>query len=80
MPVGFNSCVKRKGRVRRVSGPSKEHGLKRNEYVNFCFIDGKSFRGEVKKKTVKKALSKKERIDVLDRSLDVLKKHLAEIM
>jgi hypothetical protein len=38
------------GRVRRVSGPSKKHGLKKGEYVNFCFKDGESYRGYVKKK------------------------------
>lgn len=50
MPKGFENCVKRGGRVKRVSGPDKDHGLKKDEYVNYCYIDGKSYRGEVKKK------------------------------
>lgn len=45
----FRKCVSGGGRVRRVSG-EKEHGLDSNEYVNYCFLDGKSYRGEVKTK------------------------------
>jgi len=56
-PAGFQSCVDRGGRVRRVSG-EKEHGLGPNEYVNYCYLDGKSYRGEVKK--VKEAASVKK--------------------
>lgn len=48
MPQDFDRCVKGGGRVRRVSGPSKKHGLKAGEYVNFCY-DGKgAHRGHVK--------------------------------
>lgn len=50
MPKSFDKCVKQGGRVRTVSGPSKEHGLKKGQYVRFCFLDNKSYRGEVKKK------------------------------
>ncbi len=51
MSKEFDFCVKEGGRVRRFSGPSKEHGLKKGEYVNICFSkDGKSVRGEVKQK------------------------------
>lgn len=50
MPKEFEECVASGGRVRRVSGPSKEHGLKKGEYVNFCYIKGQSYRGEVKQK------------------------------
>lgn len=49
MPKAFDRCVKGGGRVRKVSGPSKKHGLKKGEHVNFCFIGGHSFRGYVKK-------------------------------
>lgn len=51
MPVGFEACIKSGGRVRRVSGPDKEHGLGKGEYVNYCYDkSGNSFRGEVKTK------------------------------
>ena len=50
MPQGFEACEKSGGRVRRVSGPNKEHGLKEGEYVNYCYKGGNSYRGEVKKK------------------------------
>lgn len=46
----FLSCVDEGGEVRTVSGPDEEHGLDEDEYVHYCFIDGKSYRGEVKKK------------------------------
>lgn len=49
MPADFDKCVKEGGKVRRVSGPNKEHGLKAGEYVNYCMKDGKSHRGYVKK-------------------------------
>lgn len=43
MPKAFESCVKRGGRVRtkKLSG---------GKYIHICFIDGKSYSGEVKKK------------------------------
>lgn len=50
MPKAFNECVKKGGKVRTKRGPSKEHGLKAGEYVKYCFIDGKSYRGHVSKK------------------------------
>ncbi len=50
-PQEFEDCVAKGGRVRRFSGPDKEHGLKKGEYVYICFSeDGKSHRGEVKQK------------------------------
>jgi hypothetical protein len=49
MPADFDKCVKDGGRVRRVSGPDKDHGLEEGEYVNYCFHKGQSYRGEVKK-------------------------------
>jgi len=54
MPADFDKCVSDGGRVRRVSGPDKDHGLKEGEYVNYCFLKGKSYRGEVKKAEKKK--------------------------
>ena len=54
MPADFEKCVSDGGRVRRVSGPDKDHGLKEGEYVNYCFLKGKSYRGEVKKAEKKK--------------------------
>ena len=50
MPRDYEICVRNKGRVRRVSGPAKDHGLGPDEYVNYCFIEGESFRSEVHKK------------------------------
>ena len=50
MPAGFDYCRSHGGRVRTVSGPSKKHGLGPGEYVYFCYLKGKSFRGHVKKK------------------------------
>ena len=43
MPKGFDSCEKRGGRVRTKK-------LSDNRYIHICFIDGKSFAGEVKHK------------------------------
>jgi|GEM_PF-1468907 len=48
-PEAFERCVRAGGRVRRIVGPNKQHGLKKGEYVNYCFLHGESFRGEVKK-------------------------------
>lgn len=50
MPQAFDKCLFEGGKIRRVSGPSKKHGLKANEYVNYCYKDGKSYRGYTKKK------------------------------
>lgn len=50
MPAGFEQCRKEGGRIRRVIGPDKEHGLKKGEYVNYCYLEGKSYRGDVKKR------------------------------
>ena len=42
MPADFDRCVREGGRVRTIKpNPS--------EFLRICFIDGKSFRGEVKK-------------------------------
>ena len=54
MPEAFEKCVRNGGRVRTISGPNKDHGLAKSEYVRYCYINGESFRGEVKKKKKKK--------------------------
>jgi len=51
MPAEFDRCVKAGGRVRTVSGPNTRLGLKKGEYVKFCFLKGKSFRGHVHKRS-----------------------------
>ena len=53
MPKDFEECRRRGGKIRRVSGPSEEHGLDENEWVNYCTINGRSIRGEVKTKKEK---------------------------
>jgi len=53
MPKAFNNCVKQGGRVRTISGPNKEHNLKKGEYVKYCYRNGKSYRGHVQKKNKK---------------------------
>ena len=47
MPKGFDSCVNRGGRVR-----TKDLG--NGKYMHICFLNGKSYPGEVKKKKKKK--------------------------
>jgi len=54
LPAEFERCVKDGGRVRTVSGPNKKYGVGKGQYVHFCFKGGKSYRGEVKTKEVKK--------------------------
>lgn len=49
MPADFERCRRDGGKVRTVSGPSKEHNLSEGEYVRYCVLKGKSYRGEVKK-------------------------------
>jgi hypothetical protein len=41
MPAGFDYCVSHGGKVRTVTMGGKR-------YVHYCFLGGKSFRGEVK--------------------------------
>lgn len=43
MPVGFDKCVKAGGRVRTKK-------LSKGRFMHICFINGKSYAGEVKKK------------------------------
>ncbi|MBN2323814.1 MAG: hypothetical protein JXQ30_08765 [Spirochaetes bacterium] len=49
MPKAFEDCVNNGGRVRTVSGPSKEHGLKEGENQRFCYLGEESFAGEIYK-------------------------------
>jgi hypothetical protein len=55
LPKDFDACVAAGGRVRTVSG-SKAHGLKKDEYVRYCFPKGggAGIRGEVQKKEKEK--------------------------
>ena len=39
-PAKFDKCVKNGGRVRRKT-------LKNGKYINICFLNGKSYSGEV---------------------------------
>lgn len=50
MPAKFLKCIKDGGRVWTVTGPSKRHGLKRNQYRKYCAKDGKIYPGEIKTK------------------------------
>ena len=43
MPKGFEKCVKNGGRVRTKK-------LKGDKYIHICFINNKSYAGEVKTK------------------------------
>lgn len=45
MPKAFDRCVDQGGKVRTISGPSKEHGLKDGEYVKVCFKGDRMYRG-----------------------------------
>ena len=49
MPKAFEACIRKKGKVRTVSGPSPDHGLKKGEYVKYCVLKGKAYRGYVQK-------------------------------
>lgn len=46
MPEGFNNCVKQGGRVRTKS-------LKGEKYIRICYLNGKSYVGEVHTKKKK---------------------------
>ncbi|MBE3088171.1 MAG: hypothetical protein IMZ71_03525 [Chloroflexi bacterium] len=57
MPKEFDNCVKKGGKVRRKT-------LKGGKYINVCFLNGKSFAGEVhegkKKEPEKKDTEEKD--------------------
>jgi len=42
MPIQFTNCIKQGGRVRTKR-------INKDEYMHICFLNGKSFPGEVKK-------------------------------
>jgi hypothetical protein len=50
MPEQYDKCVEDGGKITKIKGPSKKHGLKKGESVNFCVLDGKSYKGYVQKK------------------------------
>lgn len=50
MPEEFENCVKQGGKVRTVTGPNAMFNLKKGEYRHICFIDGKMFLGEKKRR------------------------------
>lgn len=43
MPAGFDNCVRNGGRVRTMK-------MSGDRFVHVCFLNGKSYRGYVKKK------------------------------
>lgn len=43
MPIPFERCIKKGGRVRTKK-------LKGDKYMHICFLGGKSYAGEIKKK------------------------------
>lgn len=57
MPKGFDTCVKKGGRVR-----TKELGD--GKYMHICFLDGKSYAGYVKKKDAVSKRSKEHLEDM----------------
>lgn len=50
MPKAFEACVASGGRVRRITGPSKQFALKGGQYRNVCFKNGKMTMGHVHSK------------------------------
>ncbi len=46
MPIPFENCIKNHGRVRTKDLPN-------GKYIHICFLNGKSYAGEVKKKLAK---------------------------
>lgn len=53
MPKPFDDCVKNGGKVRTISGKSRKFGLKEDEYIHICFLNGQMFLGEKKQKNAK---------------------------
>jgi len=54
MPAPFTACVKSGGRVRTKSLPN-------NEYMRFCFKNGKSYAGEVHHAKMKRSRPRKRK-------------------
>jgi len=61
MPAAFDKAVRAGGKVRTVTGPSKQFGLKAGEYVHIVFHGGKMERGEVKKRHSAVAIMEKHK-------------------
>jgi len=58
MPIKFDKCIREKGRVRRVSGPSKRWKLKKNQYRNICWDKNDvPHLGETHTKKIKKSIT-----------------------
>jgi len=53
MPEAFEKCREAGGRIRTITGPSKQFGLSNGQYVHVCFQGKKMVRGEVKTKAKK---------------------------
>ncbi len=53
MPADFMKCEKNGGRVRTMSGPNKQYGLKKEEYLHVCFDKEGMHKGEIKTKEKK---------------------------
>lgn len=47
MPKRFDNCVSKGGYIKTVSKPG-------NKYQRICYLDGKEFKGEVKKRKGRK--------------------------
>ena len=50
MPQGFENCRKRGGRIRTISGPSKQFDLQDGEYRHVCWLNNEPHWGEKKTK------------------------------
>ncbi len=60
MPAAFDKAVKAGGKVRTITGPNKQFGLKAGEYMHVVFHGGKMERGEVKHKSAAAGAMKKK--------------------
>lgn len=67
MPAGFDKCVANGGRVRtkKLSG---------GRYMHICFLGGKSFAGEVKKKEKPSSGIKSRKKNTRKRRIDLFRK------
>ena len=68
MPVQFDRCVKQGGRVRTKS-------IGKGKYMHVCFLNGKSYPGEVK--TKKNVLKKKRQINKINKVIGRMAKLMA---
>jgi len=60
MPKAFDRCVKNGGRV-------KTKKLKGNKYMRICWLNGKSYAGEIKTKKKKKVTKRKKKKKTIKR-------------